>query len=102
MTSPAPVPRKFASELLGLTLGSGWHVVEKLTRGAGATGGIWSEGYFVERDADRRAFLKALDLSMAFADPANLTQALQAMTEAYNDEKDMLCVFRSNAATPSD
>jgi eukaryotic-like serine/threonine-protein kinase len=88
MTSPAP--NKFATELLGLTLGGGWRVVEKLAREAGSTGGFWSEGYFVERDGDRRAFLKALDLSMAFADPASLTRALQAMTEAYNDEKAML------------
>ncbi len=85
----ADKPRRFAAELLGLRLPNGWRVVERFERGPDATGGNFSEGYLVEADG-RRAFLKALDFSQAFENTADITSALEAMTAAYNDERDLL------------
>jgi eukaryotic-like serine/threonine-protein kinase len=53
------------------------------------TGGCFSEAYIVEQAPGRQAFLKALDYSRAMnaPDPAI---ALQALTESYNFERDLL------------
>jgi serine/threonine protein kinase len=86
------VPPKAAAALLGLKLPYDWQVTEKLKAAPGATGGNFSVGYIVEKDG-RRAFLKALDYSRALrsSDPA---RALQALTEAYNFERDILAKCR--------
>ena len=53
------------------------------------TGGHFSQGYIVENTDGRQGFLKALDYSRALRskDPA---RALQAMTAAFNFERDIL------------
>lgn len=80
-----------AELLLGRTLEDGWKVIERIETPPVATGGCFSVCYLVESARGNRAFLKALDYSRAFGeenpDPA---RALQAMTEAYNFERDLL------------
>lgn len=80
---------KPAEQLEGITLPGGWKVIHRFVRPRQATGGNFSVGYMVEKSDGRRAFLKALDYSDAFAtqDPALV---LQAMTTAYNFERDLL------------
>jgi eukaryotic-like serine/threonine-protein kinase len=80
---------KPAEQLLGLTLDKDWKVIEKIATPPGATGGYFSVCYIVEAKDGTKAFLKALDFSKALeeADPARF---LQAMTEAYNFERDLL------------
>ena len=77
-----------ADSLDGKDLGNGWKVTEKITKGPFSTGGRFSVGYKVEKDG-KVAYLKALDFSAASKakDPA---RELQAMTEAYNFERDLL------------
>lgn len=78
-----------AALLLGRTVENGWHVVEEFKKAPGATGGNFSHCYLVEHPDGRRAFLKALDFSAAgmSLDPA---RTLQALTEAFNFERDLL------------
>ncbi len=78
-----------ASRLLGVQLAGGWHVVERLKRLPGQTGGAFSIGYIVARDDGTKAFLKALDYAGALGsrDPARV---LQELTETYNFERDLL------------
>lgn len=54
-----------------------------------ATGGRFSECYLVQSEDGTRAFLKALDYSAALKSP-DPARVLQAMTEAYNFERDLL------------
>lgn len=81
-------PPKAAAALLGLKLPDDWQVIEKLKAPPGATGGNFSVGYTVEKN-HRKAFLKALDYSRALRSP-DPARALQALTEAYNFERDIL------------
>lgn len=78
-----------AKQLAGKTLEGGWRVLAPVTLTNNSTGGCFSEGYIVESKEGTKAFLKALDYSraLASADPA---RALQAMTSAYNFERDLL------------
>src|SRR6185437_6181885 len=78
-----------AELLAGLSLDGGWKVTERITAGPDATGGVFSVSYIVESAHSGRAFLKALDFSKAFSSP-DPARALQAMTEAYNFERDIL------------
>jgi serine/threonine protein kinase len=79
-----------AHRLVGLTLTTGWKVLSKHARPPGATGGQYSVGYDVERDGVK-AFLKALDFSRAAEDTTkDLARALQALTEAFNFEREVL------------
>ena len=84
---------KPAERLVGLILEGGWKVTERHTRGPGSTGGAFSVGYYVVNEKGRKAFLKALDISSALssADPA---RAIQALTEGYNFERDVLNLCR--------
>jgi len=79
-----------ASRLLGLRLEGGWKVVELLKRPPAATGGHFSVSYKVIDQNGRTGFLKALDFSKAFQDPIDTARALEAMTKAYNFERDIL------------
>lgn len=83
-----------AKRLLNMTLSTGWNVIEALPRQPGATGGHFSAGYIVKSIDGRKAFLKALDYSKALTsgDPA---RALQALTEAFNFERDLLVKCRN-------
>lgn len=90
----------YADMLDGLVLigasGEQWTVKSKLPRARpGATGGVFSIGYVVQSSTGTDAFLKALDLSAAFksTDP---TRELQAMTTAFNLERDILIACRNN------
>jgi eukaryotic-like serine/threonine-protein kinase len=96
--APRPTPPSYAEQLLGRAVTGGltgsWKVAEQLPRrAAGATGGTFSVGYIVENANGQRAYLKALDLSLAFfsSDP---TRELQAMTAAFNFERDLLVQCR--------
>lgn len=86
--TPSVVPVRPAEKLTGRTLGSGWHVVERVHRTPQQTGARFSVGYIVEREG-HRAFLKALDYQAAIAhgDPA---RALADVTMAYLHERDLL------------
>jgi serine/threonine protein kinase len=75
--------------LKGRDLEGGWTVGEPIDRPAGATGGKFSCCYQVSRKDGARGFLKAADLSLAFRTDDPL-RALQALTEAYNFERDLL------------
>src|SRR5439155_2254454 len=70
-----------------------WTVVEAIELAEDHTGGHFSQGYVVKRKDGLQAFLKALDFSKALTseDPA---RALQAMTEAFNFERDILSQCR--------
>ena len=77
-----------AEMLLGRTLDSGWKVVERVRKQPHNSGGVFSCCYIVERDG-RKAFLKALDLSMAHGMPDEL-RVLQAMIDAFQFERRLL------------
>ena len=53
------------------------------------TGGMFSVSYYSENSDGRAAFVKALDYSAAMRHP-NSARLLQAMTESYNFERDLL------------
>lgn len=57
-------------KLLGVTLSSGWKIVNQLHRTPGATGGNFGVGYIAQK-ADETAFVKAVDFvdAMGSADP---------------------------------
>ncbi len=76
-----------AYKLEGLTLAGGWKVGE-MHRPEDATGGRYSVCYHVERNG-QKAFLKALDFSKATSEE-DLPRAIQALTEAYNFERELL------------
>ena len=82
-----------AARLAGLTLDSGWHVVERVPPQDGATGGYFSCSYIVEKNS-RTAFLKALDYSKAVEiakqNSVDLPTALQCLIQAYNFERSLL------------
>jgi len=82
MTNPA-------KQLARIELEGGWTVVEPVELADDHTGGYFSQGYIVKRNDGVQAFLKALDFSRALSseDPA---RALQAMTEGFNFERDIL------------
>lgn len=86
---PGPKP---AELLVGGLLDDGWRVVEKLPRSPDSTGGKHSVPYVVERESDptERAFLKALDFTVAFGMPAPLADCLRALTSAYIFERDLV------------
>jgi len=82
-----------AEQLQGRKLDQGWTVSERIERRAKATGGTFSVGYVLESPEHGRAYLKALDFSAALKsdDPST---ALQAMTAAYNFERDLCRLCR--------
>lgn len=78
-----------AENLTGIDLPGGWTVEAKVGKDPDATGGHFSVSYTVTNTDGRRAFLKALDYSDALQSH-NPAQVLQAMTEAFNFERDLL------------
>lgn len=84
-----------AAMLSGLDLPDGWKVLRLAPALHGSTGGNFSVGYIVKDQRGNEAFLKALDYSGALRsqDPARM---LQAMTEAYNFERDVLLKCRAH------
>jgi len=88
VSSQAAVPSP-AERLAGRTLSGGWKVLELLSSSPNSTGGRFSKGYLVESKDGVKAFLKALDYSEALRGP-DPARALQALTTAYNFERDIL------------
>lgn len=80
---------KPAECLEGLELEGGWKVASIVAPHRASTGGHFSIGYVVASAEGSRAFLKALDFSGAFQTP-DPARALEAMTSAYNFERDLL------------
>ena len=78
-----------ALRLEGLELDGGWKVIQQLHRSPTDTGGYFSVAYKAVDKNGKEAFLKALDFSKAFQSP-DPARELQAMTEAYNFERDLL------------
>jgi eukaryotic-like serine/threonine-protein kinase len=83
-----------AKNLKGILLPSGWSIVDALPKHPAATGGLFSEGYLVENNAGKRAFLKAIDYSDAAASP-DPALAIKSITDAYVFERDMLARCRA-------
>ena len=75
--------------LVGVDLGNGWKVEDRVSPEKTGTGGKFSVGYTVINDKGDRAFLKALDFSAALSAP-DPARELQSMTEAFNFERDIL------------
>lgn len=75
--------------LVGLELEGGWHVDSIRHKHPKGTGGNFSVGYLVAHNDGRKAYLKALDFTIAF-EQSDYTRALQDLTTAYNFERDLL------------
>ena len=88
------IDQSAASLMAGMTLPSGWRVIEKVDLPPGGTGSAFSVGYIVELDG-QRAFMKALDYSAAFQS-GDTPRALQKLTEAFNFEVDVLAQCASS------
>ena len=82
-------PETPARRLTGKTLDNGWIVGKLIDRPPGATGGHFSASYIVHADDGREAFLKAMDYTDALKSP-DPSKTLQAMTSAYNFERNVL------------
>lgn len=82
--------------LNGKTLDGGWIVGELIDRPLGSTGGHFSASYLIRSGDGRRAFLKAMDYTGALRSP-DPAIALQAMTSAYNFERDVLRKCRNRS-----
>lgn len=82
-----------AEQLEGRIIGGEWEVIEQITLPDEHTGGHFSVGYRVRSSDGQEGYLKALDFSAAMraGDPA---RALQALTEAFNFERDVLHACR--------
>jgi serine/threonine protein kinase len=93
--SEIPVRDSPAYKLCGLSLSGGWKVVSRHPRPPESTGGKYSVCYDIEREG-QKAFLKALDFSRA-ADEPDLAVALQALTEAFNFEREILNTCAANS-----
>lgn len=87
-----------AARMEGLKLNEGWIVSEKIDRPPGHSGGCFSHSYRLTREDGRQAFLKALDFTEALRAP-EATRVLQALTEAYNFERDVLERCRESRLT---
>ena len=97
MSTPTTPPTP-ADQLVGKRLGDRWTVIKRIARPESATGGHFSSSYIVESDSGRTAFLKAMDYRQALESP-NPARALQAMTAAYNFERDVLNKCRDRRLT---
>lgn len=84
-----------AKNLKGLSLPTGWTILEVVPKHPTATGGLFSEGYLVSNKAGKKAFLKAIDYSDAAASP-DPALAIKSITDAYVFERDMLARCRAN------
>lgn len=78
-----------AGRLVGRELSDGWVVKERVARSNGATGGLGSIGYRVQR-GDRSAYMKAHDYAHALSQPhSNFSQVMEDIVRAYNFERDL-------------
>jgi serine/threonine protein kinase len=78
-----------AHNLLGLTLKTGWRVIEKITKNANSTGSAFSVCYKVEKN-EKIHFLKAFNFTPFFCTPGqSIVDALNDMLTAYKYERDL-------------
>jgi eukaryotic-like serine/threonine-protein kinase len=82
-----------AACLQGLSLSTGWTVKGHVRRSKYATGGTFSQSYLVEKDG-RKGFLKAFDFSDAFEAGEDTIAILNALTSAYEHERDVLQICK--------
>lgn len=82
-----------AEELVGLSLADDWRVVAKIPKDPQGTGGYFSVPYVAERPDGTRAFLKAVNLSLALSSPG-MMRNVEALTKAFNFEVDVLSKCR--------
>ena len=78
-----------AERLVGKTLLNSWFVEESIPRIGNATGGHFSASYIVKSNRGHKAFLKAMDYEKALKSN-NPASELQAMTAAFNFERNLL------------
>jgi serine/threonine protein kinase len=83
-----------AEELVGLSLDGGWKVISRIQRPPGATGGFFSQSYIVESQDGGNAFLKALDFTAALSNSDDPARVLQALTQVFNYERDLLAACK--------
>lgn len=88
-----------AEQLEGRTLDGGWKVLRLIERPPSATGGCFSQSYVVESEAGKKAFLKALDFTAALRRSDDPARVLQALTAAYNYERDLLAACKEGRLT---
>lgn len=80
-----------AGSLLGMTLNSGWKVIEKIEKGDNGTGSFFSVCYKVEKDGEI-CFLKAFDFAKFFqmSQPGTkVVDIIGDMITAYQYERDL-------------
>lgn len=81
----APKPPTPAQLLEGITLPSGWVLVERLKRAPGSSGSNFGTGYKARRTVDgktERAFIKAMDLARAFGAPDPFAEMFKLTAES--------------------
>jgi hypothetical protein len=80
-----------AHNLLGITLKTGWKVINKITKTANATGSVFSVCYKVEKDGNI-CFLKAFNFTPFFQHSTpgqSMVDVLNDMLIAYKYERDL-------------
>lgn len=85
-----PIEEVPAAHLEGRLLDGGWQVVGRVPKEPGATGGCFSVSYWVEDDAGRRAFLKALNFIAAVTSEGDFVDLLTSFLETFKFERDLL------------
>lgn len=93
MTRFTNTPRP-AERLEGEILPNGWTVTELIKRPRNTSGGRFSTSYIVRSSAGEKAFLKAMDYTEAL-DSEDPAMVLEAMTRAYNFERNLLEKIKS-------
>lgn len=88
-TAPAAAFVSPAALLTGVTVDGGWKVVKRIDRPDHLSGGFFSVGYEVEKDDGSKGFLKALDIFKAWQPGMDPALLLQAMTHAFNFEREV-------------
>lgn len=83
-----------AESLLGMELDNGWKVIEILKKKPEDTGGHFSVCYIVEKE-EKKAFLKALDLTSALQHE-NFIDEINGLTTAFIFERDLLFKCKKN------
>ncbi len=90
-----------AHNLLGLTLSSGWKVIEKYKKEQNATGSFFSVTYKVEK-GDEICFLKAFDFAKFFHPDfpeQSVVDRMDKMISAFKYEKDISILCSKNRLT---
>lgn len=90
-----------AENLTGLTLDSGWEVLEKIKKGPGATGGFFSVCYKVRKDG-QISFLKAFNFASFLAMSKSMglnkpiVDIMKEMSSAFIYERDLSKICRDH------